>query len=374
MRVLMLANPDSVHTQKWVLGLAKRGIEILLFGIQEPRTTVYDGIPGVTVRSVGLPSWITRQGSGSAAKALYVAAVASIRRTIRQFKPDLIHAHYLSSYGLLGALSGVHPFLISVWGSDVFENPDRSRIHRVIVRFVLRSADRVSATSHVMAKRTMTFTGKTVSVVPFGIDLREFVPQTVSRPFPPSSLVIGTVKTLHPFYGIRYLIEAFALLRQRHPDAMLKLLIVGSGPQQAELERLAGALGVADDTLFTAGVAASEVPRYHNMIDIFVALSTAESFGVAVIEAAACAKPVVVSDVGGLPEVVDNERTGIVVPSQNPVAAADAIGRLIRDPELRQQMGLEGRKKVETSYDLERNLDQMMALYSGTIADSGKSP
>jgi L-malate glycosyltransferase len=373
MRVLMLANPDSVHTQKWVLGLAKRGVEILLFGMQTPLTTAYDGVPGVTVRTVGLPAWITRQGARSPAKALYITAVVGVRKIVRRFKPDLIHAHYLSSYGLLGALARVHPFLISVWGSDVFENPDRSRLHRGLVRFVLRSADRISATSHVMAKRTMTFTAKTVSVIPFGIDLCEFAPQVVSRPFPSPSLVIGTVKTLHPFYGIRYLIEAFALLRARHPDALLELLIVGGGPQQSELERLAETLGVADHTLFVGAVAASEVPRYHNMIDIFVALSTAESFGVAVIEAAACAKPVVVSDVGGLPEVVDHERTGIVVPARNAVAAADAIDRLIADADLRQRMGTEGRRKVESSYDLERNLDQMLALYDETAQVSRKS-
>ena len=110
----------------------------------------------------------------------------------------------------------------------------------------------------------------------------------------------------------------------------------------------------------------SKVPSFHKIIDIYAALSIldSESFGVAIVEAEGCGKPVVVSNVGGLPEVVEDGKTGFVVEKKNAVAAAEKLEKLVLDAGLRGIMGKAGRARVLKLYDWNENVAQMMEIYS----------
>jgi len=185
---------------------------------------------------------------------------------------------------------------------------------------------------------------------------------------------IGIVKKLAPKYGIEYLIRSFAILVNEKnildkTNKKIKLTIVGKGEQRSYLEELAKELEIAELTDFVGVIPYNEVPDYLNTFDIFCAPSTldSESFGVAIIEASACELPVVVSDVGGLPEVVDNGETGYVVPSKDPEALADKLYELIFDQDKRKLMGKKGREKVEQLYDWGKNVDKMEEIYQEMI-------
>ena len=147
----------------------------------------------------------------------------------------------------------------------------------------------------------------------------------------------------------------------------LKLLIVGAGSLSTALKKLTYDLGIEKDTVFTGKIAHELVPVYDNMLSVSVSVSNSESFGVAVIEASACGKPVVVSDVGGLPEVVKDGITGIVVPPRNPEKTAEAIEKLVLDDSMRKQMGATGREHVAKFYDWNKNVEQMVDIYRGMI-------
>ncbi len=363
MKLLLLADSNSSHTIKWARSLAKNGVEIRIFGLGRAATSAYDGYPNIRVVSLGQS--ISRD-EAAVGKLRYLGAVREVKKLIGQFRPDIVHAHYATSYGLIGALSGFHPFVLSVWGSDVFSFPNRSALHRMLFQHNLRRADRILSTSHVMALETGKYTAKPVAVTPFGIDLAAFAPCAAQAPlFAEGDIVIGTVKSMDEKYGIEYLIRAFDVVRRRHHVLPLKLLLVGGGPLQARMEALARELGLADCALFAGQVAYDEVPRYQNMLSISVSVSVvSESFGVAVIEASACEKPVVVSNMGGLPEVVEHEVTGIVVPPRDVAATAAAIERLVCDAALRTRMGRAGRERVRRLYDWQDNVAQMMDIYA----------
>lgn len=363
MKLLLLADPNSSHTIKWARSLAANGIEIVIFGLGPAATSAYDGYHNIRV--VALGQSISRE-EASLGKLRYLGAVGQVKRLIAQFKPDIVHAHYATSYGLIGALSGFHPFVLSVWGSDVFSFPTRSPLHRFLFRYNLRRADRILSTSHVMARETAKYTANPVAVTPFGIDLAVFAPGAAQdRLFAEGDIVVGTVKSMDEKYGIEYLVRAFDVVRRRHPELPLKLLLVGGGPLQARMEALAHELGLDDCAVFAGQVPYDAVPRYQNMLSISVSVSVvSESFGVAVIEAGACEKPVVVSSMGGLPEVVEDEVTGIVVLPRDVAATAAAIERLACDPALRSRMGRAGRERVRRLYDWQDNVAQMMDIYA----------
>ncbi len=272
-------------------------------------------------------------------------------------------------------MSGFRPYVVSVWGSDVYDFPANSRLNRQLVAANLSAADWVCSTSEIMAKQTASLCPgiEYISVTPFGIDVNAFQPKPESKD--PKVITIGTVKTLAPKYGIDILIRAFARVREQlartdsEHAGRLRLLIVGAGPQRLPLETLAGELNVAGVTTFAGGVPHAEVADYLHRLDVYVAVSRFESFGVAALEASACGLPVVVSNVGGLPEVVVDEETGFVVERESVLATTAAIARLLDAPALRARMGEAGRNHVLAHYDWEKSVDRMEEVYARVLAE-----
>ncbi|HTA81576.1 MAG TPA: glycosyltransferase [Bacteroidia bacterium] len=361
-RILFLADINSPHTQKWALSLAEKGFEIGIFSLSKPYTDWFKTNKNIECLTKATGSDVAKKKE--LGKLAYIGAVPALKRAIGSFKPDILHAHYATSYGMLGALSGFHPFVISVWGSDVYEFPNRSALHKFILKQNLKKADCLMSTSHVMAEELAKYTSHKIEITPFGVDLNVFKPQKIKTLFNEGDIVIGTIKSLEPVYGIKYLIEAFCILCTKHKDWPLKLLIVGGGLQEQELKNMVAIADITDKVIFTGRVPSGSVHEYHNMLDVYVALSDSESFGVAVVEASACGKPVVVSNVSGFVEVVENGATGLIVPVRSAKVAANAIERIISDKELAKQMGVNGRKRVEEMYNWSVNLEGIIKIYS----------
>jgi glycosyltransferase involved in cell wall biosynthesis len=350
-RLLMLAPASVIHTQRWAAALAGRGVEVVL-ATQHPDAA---WAPPAGVRVVALPH---------GGMAGYFRNVPALRRLLRAERPELLNAHYASGYGTTAALAGWHPWLLSVWGSDVYGFPTTGAHRAWWLRRNLRSADAIASTSQAMAGqvRRLTPERRTIAITPFGIDTARFAPAAEAAPTAGgAALVIGTVKTLAPVYGVDLLLRAFAQLAAPAHGPAPTLLIVGGGPQAAELQALAAALGVAGRVRFMGPVPHAEVPAWLMRMDVYVAASRHESFGVAVLEASACARPVVVSDAGGLPEVVADGETGLVVPVGDVPALAQALARLLGDAELRRRLGEAGRRHVQRHYGWSDCVDHMLA-------------
>lgn len=365
MKILFLSDSNSPHTFKWVTSLAEKNIEVCLFSFFKTTNEIYKTYDNIRIESLEYPLHQNITMEAHISKINYLRSVPLIKRLIKQFKPDIIHSHYLSSYGLVGALSNFHPFVISVWGADIFNFPNRSGFHKKITRYSLSHADKICSTSYFMADEIIKYSSKQIEVIPFGVDLEKFKPTKVQNLFENSDIVVGTIKALEDKYGIDLLIKSFSKVKAKHPELPLKLLIVGSGTKEKELKELTNSYRISDQTLFTGYVEHSEIQKYHNMLDISLFLSTenSESFGVSVIEASACEKPVVVSNIGGLPEVVENNITGIMVEPDNIEQSTNALEKLILNKELRIRLGKNGREMVKSRYGWENSINRMIKIY-----------
>jgi L-malate glycosyltransferase len=356
MKVVMLGPANVGHTQRWTEGLHARGVKLVLATQHvDPLWQPPEGVPLVRLPHAGM--------------AGYFRNAPALAALLRREQPDLLHAHYASGYGSTAALARFRPWLLSVWGSDVYDFPYEGRLKGWWLRRNLQQADQVASTSHTMAaqvQRLVPGIGE-IPVTPFGIDVERFVPTTAAREG--DKLVIGTVKTLAPKYGIDTLLRAFAALPR---EPALQLLIVGDGPQRAELEALAATLGIAERTRFVGAVPHAQVPQWLQRMDIYVAASRldSESFGVAVLEACACGLPVVVSDAGGLPEVVLTGQTGLVVPRDDVPALTQALQQLMADPAQRHRLGDAGREHVLRTYRWPHSVDRMLAVYEQLLAQA----
>lgn len=364
-RILLLSDIDSSHTRKWAVSLAQRGYPVGVFSLRKSESNWFSDFPEIKVydRS-GFGKGKFNSNSGS--KLSYLKLMPVLREAIREFKPDLVHAHYATSYGLLGVRSGFHPLVISVWGSDIFDFPKASWLNKRLVIYNLKRADRIFSTSHVMKAEVLKYVNRPVEVTPFGVDTKTFRRNPVPVfPGTENKKIIGIIKSLEDKYGIDVLIRAFALVKTAYGSSV-KLVIAGSGSRAEAYQLLVKELQLEADVIFTGQLKQEDVPLWHNRFDIFASVSVldSESFGVSVVEAMACERPVVASAVGGLREVVADGETGILVPPRDEKATAAALLQLLRDSALAEKIGKAGRARVLALYDWEKNLDHVESLYA----------
>ena len=331
MKVLMVADARSVHTRRWTVSLQAGGVDIVLYSLYPPRDNFFEE-HGIRLYVFDLFTYKSDKGLKAVAGMLskHWKAVEDLKTVIRIEDPDILHAHYATSFGLIAALTGFHPFIISVWGSDVYEFPYLSPVNEKVLRYIFRKADKILSTSYAMARQTMNFTEKLISITPFGVDTSVF--------------------------------KKFDKERNEVLDP--ELVIIGDGRCREEYERLAEDLGISRNVKFVGKIPNHELPQWYNSFSVAISLSRSESFGVVAVEAMACGCPVVVSDADGFKEVVLNGVTGFVVPRNEPGMAALAIQKFIDDPDLRERLGNKGIQHVKELYSWDDNVATMISIYS----------
>ncbi|WP_424357541.1 glycosyltransferase family 4 protein [Methanocella sp. MCL-LM] len=189
-----------------------------------------------------------------------------------------------------------------------------------------------------------------VKVVNVGVDASLFKPTEGKTPLTEGKFKILTVARLHPYKGLDTLIRAMQIVMKKVPCAVL--YIMGRGPQADDLKKLAADLGVSDVVRFVeAPVPNTEMPAVYTSADLYVQPSMVEPYGIAVLEAMACGKPAVCSDIGGMRDTVAEGKTGFLVPPSNPERLAEKIVQLAGDRERLAAMGGAARSRVETEFD-----------------------
>lgn len=358
MKILFLSAANSTHTVRWVNALAKRGHEVHLVSNRghEPQEDILDLRVQVHIMK------------HSGMKGYYLNA-AELKKIERRLRPDVINVHYASGYGTLARKAHIKNYILSIWGSDVYEFPYEGKLKNYILKKNVSNASFLASTSNCMAlqlKKVMNNYDLDVFITPFGVDLNIFNPRDKDNT-KKNEIIIGTIKALEDVYGIDELILAFDKVKQelarKQNNQKVKLYIYGSGSKKEQYEALVKRKNLQEDVLFKGKIPNLTVPKALSELDIFCALSRKESFGVAAIEAMSMKKPVVVSDADGFKEVVENEKTGLIVPRGNLEAAKEAILKLIYDQKYRNILGEKGRKRVEDNYDWEKNVNTMVELY-----------
>jgi len=330
-----------------VVGLKERGFDIRLISL--------GGEPLHGTDSFCLP----RKGRWS-----YFRQAGTAVRLAREFKPDLVHVHYAGGFGYWGTRCDFAPVLVSVWGADVVDLP-RNPIQRFFIRRTLKRADRISATSEFLKQVSANLipgVEQKISVIPFGVT----VPDSVT-PIPPPPARLCFIKAHRRKYGPDILLRAFAQVREQLPE--IHLTMAGEGELTPELKRIASELGVERDVDFVGFVPNQRIYsllQQHHMM-VMPSVMESESFGVAVLEASACARPVIASRVGGVSEVLKDGRTGLLLPAGDVETLAVAIIKLAQDRNMCERMGNAGREFVRTNYRWELSLDLMSSLYERLI-------
>lgn len=357
-RICYLADASSSHTKKFCDYFIKQGYEIHVISLNKGTIEgVYTHNFDFNVKEL--------KNDRSIKKLKYLKVIKEIKKIVKEINPDILHAHFASSYGLLGRLVNFKPYIISVWGTDIYEFPKKSFIHKLIIKQNLKKADEILSTSVAMSKETYLYTNKNIYITPFGVDIERFKPIDIDKD--KDKIVIGTVKTLETKYGIDYLIKAFNRVKYRLPNKKMSLVIGGDGTIKQSLINLTEELGLQNEVSFIGQVESTQIVEIFNSFDIAVFPSLQESFGVAAVEAQACGIPVIATNIGGLPEATVESKSAILVESKNVEQLADAIYELVIDPYKRKEMGSYGREFVCEKYNVNDNFIGVNEIYKKYI-------
>jgi len=283
---------------------------------------------------------------------------------LRGKKIDILHTHLYHS-NILGYFikkwKKIPIFLYTSHGLPIKKNSPLSQVNNSIMRKVNQ---RVIAVSSDIKRKLINY-GKVkpekIIVVYNGVDADQFIFKRESK-----NIFVGTVANLRPVKGHQYLLRAIPIVLERIPAA--KFLIVGQGPLRKDLERLAKRLKITKNVIFTGYQ--KNIAEILAKLTLFILPSIRETFPVCLLEAMAASLPVVATDVGGIPEVVKDKETGLLVPPKNPEALATAILTLLQDKERAKNMGIAGRKKIEQDFTVEmmvRRNDEIYRTLSKSI-------
>lgn len=342
LKIAIVGWAGSVHVERWSKGLSRRGYEIKVISLGgEP-------IDGVAT------AIIPRSGKFS-----YFTGVAQAVKEIKEFAPDIVHAHYATGNAWWGMKANIRPLVVSVWGSDVMQFPS-NLITRTISKRILARADHICATNRLLKRVTCEIyppAENKIAIIPFGVQLPDSPPAwPVEGPFR-----ICFAKALLPIYGPDILLSALAEVVREVPD--IELSLAGRGSMEKNLKRLVEESGLGERVSFVGQIPYHEIYSFIQRHHLMIMPSRMESFGVAVLEAGACARPVIASDIGGVPELLINQETGVLVPVGDVFRLAETIINFAQKRSLGQKMGLSGYHHVAKNFSWGSSLDRMSELY-----------
>lgn len=373
-------DPAGAFVHRIAAGAAARGHEVEVVAPHAPGTASLEETDGVRLRRFRYgPEPLERVAyTGGLHQGTLLSPLAAlgfpgflfafaraVRNAVHRFSPDIVHAHWWFPGGWFASREQV-PYLITCHGSDV-RLLDLGDLVRRAGRGVFQKADRITAVSHFLADDlARLLPGTQPSVTPMPVDVARFLEGAATAKAEPTRILYAG--NLVPSKGVDVLLRAAAELRRR--GVRFELKILGQGPAQTGLETLARELGIEGQVTWSPFVAQALMPREYGATTVTVLPSRgrAEGLGLTLVEALLSGSAVVGTAVGGIPEVVLHEQTGLIAREDDPVDLADQLQRLLSDSPLRERLTRAGKEHALRTYSPDSAIGRFLDIYHA-IAD-----
>lgn len=300
--------------------------------------------------------------AGLAERTVYGAE--SFGPVLRDFRPDLLHAHFATQATAearrLASALGV-PFTFTAHRYDIYAKAPVDLADRI------DAAAAVVTVSHANVRHLAETHGVSphrLHVIPCGVDVDRFRP--APRPASPPEIVC--VARLKAIKNHALLLEACAILAARRVP--FRCVLVGEGPARPEVEAIRHRLGLTGIVDLVGAAEQNEVLSWWHRASVAVLTSEYEGSPVCLKEAAACGVPAVATAVGGVPELVEDGRTGLLAPAGDANAIAERLERLLSDPALAASLGAEARRRAEREFSVVRQVDRLLAVWGSALNEA----
>lgn len=286
----------------------------------------------------------------------------SARYIVNRIDPDLVHSHFLTHYGFLGACSGAHPLVVSAMGDDILLNPFSSSLYKFTVTCALEYSDAITCDG-VNSKTTMIekffIPSHKISLIYPGIDMELFHP---SKRIEFDERIVFYPRGFDKIYDTDTLFTVIKLVHEELPD--VKFVLLGIGTELESFKQKIINSNMSKCVQYLGHIPNETLPRYLASSDVSITTSLSDGgIPVSTIEAMACGVPVISTDAGDARLWVHDGKSGYIVGKQSPYFMANRIVDLLEDKQKRIIFGKESRKIVETTQDYTIEMGKMRDLY-----------
>lgn len=351
--------------------------KLLLSTVKKLDKTAFD----ITVFSMLSGNQLAHEFEAAGANVVYLdmtskrdlTGLLKLYRSFKKNKFDIVHTHLIEAdiFGRYAAIFAGIPIIVSTEHSINAwkKNPTRlkSKLRLILDRIAAQRSNAIVAVSQKVKDHLVMYEqipAKKIVVIMNGVEIVK-APKSLPRKNS-TNIVIGSVGRLFEEKGYEFLLKAYGRVRESIPN--LSLRIAGDGPSEQVLKKLAADLGIGPNVEFLGSI--DDIPGFLNQIDIFVLSSLREGIPLSLLEAMSFGKPVIATSVGGVPEVIEDGKDGLLVESKSITQLHDAIIQLIKNERRGEILGTNARLKIVKDFDLCRTVMNLSSLYERLIENA----
>jgi len=359
-KIFFLINIEDNHSRKWINHFIKKGYKAYC---------------------VSLPSRHVEEMKNAEIYLLndfrskplnIILNLQKVKKLLREIKPDIVHSFYAGVNGSIGALSGFHPFLLTTFGSDIFEVP-KSIIKRVLIKFALKRADLITCNGEPLKEEILKLGGnpQKIRFIYWATDVEKFQPSSKNKNLRKqlaldNSPTIISLRNFEPVYNIETLIKAIRLVLKEVPSA--KFIIAGKGSEEKRLKEIVENAHMKENIRFVGWIKEDDVAQYLNLSDIYVSTSLSDGdLAQSTQQAMACEKPVIITDIQVNKDRIKDGENGLLFPQRDSKSLAKKIIFLVKNKKFCMKLGNNGRKTIKKKLNHHREMEKAEDLYKEII-------
>ena len=363
-RLIYFSRDYTTHDHRFLSALAGTPYETYYLRLERGKAQLEDRpLPA----GIQIIKWSGGESAFSISKAPRL--LFELRQLIQELKPDLIHAGPIQSCAFLAAITGFQKLFSMSWGYDLLLDADRSWFWRKATQFTLRRSKRLITDCQTVLEKagSLGMPMDQMITFPWGVDLGKFT----TGKYPPedtSQFAILSTRSWEPIYGVDILAKAF--VEAAHQNKSLGLIMIGSGSQASLLRKIFDHGSVMERVLLPGQVSQADLPRYYQMADLYISASHIDGSSVSLMEALACGRPVLVSDIPGNREWVEPGANGWWFKDGD---VDDLAKKILLASEQRQDliaMSKAARQLAEEKADWERNFPLLLDAYESVLSEA----
>lgn len=368
-RVLYFSRDLTTHDFRFLTSLAATELDVYYLRLEKKNTSLKEN---------SLPEEITilpclNQEIKNGLENL-PSLVSQLREIINQIKPDIVHAGPIQSCAFISALTGFSTLVSMSWGSDILVDSEKDFLWKWVTEYTLNRTSVFIGDCEAVKEKAIQFgvLDQRIILFPWGIDLSQYQPgknlQFRNKLGWTDQFVLLSLRTWEKIYGVDIVAKAFVAASKSEPD--LRLILLGKGSQETEIKEIFNDAGIMDH-VYLGGVAAqNELPDYYQASDLYISASYSDGSSVSLMEALASGLPVLVSDIPGNQEWINQAENGYLFETGSVEKLTNAILNIVKNKNLLPQIRQEARKTAEKKANWDENFPKLLEAYQLALSSN----
>lgn len=353
MKICFLGDAASIHIKRWCEFFRDNGDNVSIISFNKAE------IPGVDVYYVGENLNINGEGGNIS----YLKKIKVIKNIVNKIKPDVLNAHYLTSYGLIGTLINYKPLIVSTWGSDILVTPKKNIVYKALTKFVISKSRLITSDSNFMTNEIISLGGKHNKVItaPMGINISEFNNGNENR----ESQTFLSMRTLCDNSNIDCILKAFKIVVGKYEKA--KLIVTNSGEKKEEVLSLIKELSLEKNVEYLGFINRETVIKLLKSSNVYISIPTSDSTSVTLLECMASGTFPIVSNLPANKEWINNNKNGYILDRIDEKLLSDLMVQSLLDDKIRSKAKLMNEEIINKRAIWDENMNFIRENYKNIL-------